>query len=374
MRMEHRVVSISHGPRQTTGEHYENTLMPSNGVTSPAFRILSLDGGGIRGAFTAACLARFQKELNRPIADYFDLIAGTSTGAIIGIALGLGESPETIEEFYRKIGTEIFVRRDALPIPWFLRPFRRVADRYLKTIGIDCDWICQSKYDLEQLTGALTDVFGTRTLGQATRRLVIPAVDLTCGRTVVFKTPHLPGLIRDRSMTAVDAVLATTAAPSYFPHATVRTGSAYVDGGLWANNPSMVAYVEAMKIRAVCTRPSIDPQFQETEVAVLSIGTGEPKYSHGPPLTGAGLGWWGPRILDVVAISQSQGAQFQAAHILGERYQRVNFDVPDSSWRLDATQYLDRLIHIGRQKATECFARLRPQFFLDTALPFHPFD
>lgn len=75
------------------------------------FRILSLDGGGIRGAFAAAFLARLERELVAPLTDYFDLIAGTSTGGIIALALGLGERAERISRLYREHGGEIFTKR-----------------------------------------------------------------------------------------------------------------------------------------------------------------------------------------------------------------------------------------------------------------------
>ena len=75
------------------------------------FRVLSLDGGGIRGAFSAACLAKLESSVDRPITDYFDLITGTSTGGIIALALGLGISTETIRDMYARNGARIFTRR-----------------------------------------------------------------------------------------------------------------------------------------------------------------------------------------------------------------------------------------------------------------------
>jgi len=86
------------------------------------FRILSLDGGGIRGAFTAAFAAEIERHLGVPLADYFDLIAGTSTGAIIAAALALREPAEKIERFYRERGPEIFKRRTPAPVPAWKSP------------------------------------------------------------------------------------------------------------------------------------------------------------------------------------------------------------------------------------------------------------
>lgn len=72
------------------------------------FKILSLDGGGVRGAYTASALASLQSKMQTPLADHFDLIVGTSTGGIIAIGLGLGIPPARLVEFYRSKGKEIF--------------------------------------------------------------------------------------------------------------------------------------------------------------------------------------------------------------------------------------------------------------------------
>ncbi|WP_165223327.1 CBASS cGAMP-activated phospholipase [Aquisphaera insulae] len=355
------------------GPESEPPVQPEAG-TKP-FRILSLDGGGIRGAFTAAFLARLEKTLEHPLTEYFDLIAGTSTGGIIAVALALGEPCHRIRDFYQEYGPQIFSRRDALPIPgWVLNRLSVVANQYLAPYGLDVDAFRQSKYDGVVLKQALEQVLGTRTLNDAKTRLVIPSVDLVSGKTVVFKTPHQPGFIRDKHLSAVDVVLATTAAPTYFPHAVMKPGTAYTDGGVWANNPSMVAYVEALKIREVCTRPGIDPVFDMQDVQLLSIGTGKPKYSMTPPEVGPGLGWWALRLLDVVFTSQAQGVDNQVRYVLGEQYYRVDFDILDKSWSLDAVNLVSTLVHLGEEKAVENYAVLKRDLLNSTSnRPYHPF-
>jgi len=343
----------------------------------PQFRILSLDGGGIRGAFTAACLAEIEKRLPRPVVDYFDLIAGTSTGGIIAVGLALGVPAERIEQFYHEYGGQIFRRRPPRRLSLWKRPFLGpllwLADRRLRRFGLDWDQLVQSKYQAEKLKDALTEVFGERRLGEAQCRLVIPSIDLARGQTTVFKTSHLDELIYDLNLRAVDVVLATTCAPTYFPHATIKQGSAYADGGLWANNPSMVAYVEAMRIRERACRPGIDPTFGASDIGLLSIGTGTSNYSVLPPENGAGLAWWAPRLIDVISISQAQGIDFQTRHVLRERYRRVDFRLPDNSWSLDALAFLPRLIHFGHEAAKENLTQLKPLFFSKTAPRFVPF-
>src|SRR5207253_2507403 len=111
--------------------------------------------------------------------------------------------------------------------PWrmrsFLHPFR-------------------SKYNSTELKRALQRVLGDRLLGQSSKRLVIPAYDLVRDNVHLFKTPHHPRLLRDWRLPMVDVALATSAAPTYFP-ATIVDGIALIDGGVWANNPSMVGVV-----------------------------------------------------------------------------------------------------------------------------------
>jgi hypothetical protein len=338
------------------------------------FRILSLDGGGIRGAFAAAFLARMEDELARPIADYFDLITGTSTGGIIALALGLGEPADRIKRLYQERGPEIFRRRPLTPLPMWQRACLAIAKG--KFPGLDEDGLHRSKYDARTLTDALRDVYGTRTMEDATAcRLVIPAVDLIYGRTVTFKTPHQPDLIRDRRLSAVAVGLATAAAPTFFPHATIGPGSAYSDGGFWANNPAIVGYVEAMKIREVCRRPHRDPRFAPEDVCMLSIGTGEPQYFAEPGPTDDGLLWWGQRLFDVTGGAQSQGAHFQAQYLMGnERYTRVDFKMPTQPWRLDDVSALPQLLHYGAQAAVDHYPRLRHTLLETQKPPYQPFS
>ena len=340
----------------------------------PKFKLLSLDGGGIRGAFIAACLAVLEKRLGQPVVDYFDLIAGTSTGGIIALSLALGGPAEQIQAFYQTYGAQIFTRRSPLPVPLYAKLLLPLTRRFVKGIpdDLDTDWIRQPKYDQKNLRRTLTEVFGTRTLADARTRVVVPAVDTIRGQTVVFKTPHQPNFIRDRHFSAVDIALATAAAPTYFPHAVIGEGSSYLDGGLWANNPSMVAYVEAVKIGAVCSRPELDPEFRTDEIALLSIGTGRPRYFVSPPEEKAGLLWWSHKLFDVVSTSQSQSVDFQCQYVLGDQYQRIDFDQPDV-WALDSVENLNSLIHLGHEEAAKHFANCRNLFFSTPAQQYHPF-
>ena len=217
--------------------------------TGPAkYRILALDGGGIKGAYTASILATWEKETGKRIVDHFDLISGTSTGGIIAIGLGLGLSAQDILEFYQNYGAKIFPnlglrQKLSLTLQHFFRP----------------------KYSHESLRAALTAVFGDRLFGESQSRLVIPTYDAVRGRIFVMKTAHLPRFTLDYKAKAVDVALTTSAAPTFFDPAKFAShaNNVYVDGGVWANCPALVALMEAYHF----LNQPLD------QIDVLSVGT-----------------------------------------------------------------------------------------------------
>jgi uncharacterized protein len=346
-------------------------LEPTSTKAKP-FRILSLDGGGILGAFSAAFLAELEKRVGSPIAAHFDLVAGTSTGAIIAAALAAGEPAAKVVEFYRDRGPKIFTR----PKPnWLKRAFAFVPNLALKGMGLDYHSLRNPKYETDELSKALREVFGGKKVGDVRlTRLLIPTVDMVPVQTAVFKTPHLPNMVRDRNYPITETILATTAAPTYFHPATVAGKGAYADGGVWANNPSMVAVAEAVRIAQVCNRPDVDRPFTLNDVHCLSVGTGTRQYFANPS-RGAGVGWWmaGTRIFTVMMASQSQGTHFQMRYILGDRYKRVDFNVPDAAWTLDNASVLKELIHLGERKAQEEYMSVKNQFLTGPAVSYTPF-
>ena len=191
------------------------------------FQILSLDGGGIKGLFSAALLAKLEEDLQVNVASHFDLITGTSTGGIIALALGKGLSPQQIVDFYVRLGPKIFGRR---------RLLRRVR------------WLFSRKYPQDELGAALRECFGDTTVGESRKRLVIPSYNVGNDQVYVIKTPHHTRLMRDGRQPMWTAALATSAAPTYFPSCQVIDGMRLIDGGVWANNPTMVGLVEALTL------------------------------------------------------------------------------------------------------------------------------
>jgi hypothetical protein len=216
------------------------------------FRVLSLDGGGMRGTYTATYLDRvastFAKRRGLDALDIgaaFDLIVGTSTGGIIACALAKGTPLSEVVTLYQEHGRQIFTQ----PLPTGLvSAMRDISARPAALAN-----------GTKALREALADRLGTTTLGDiyATRgiALAIPTVEMSQHRAWVFKTPHLKDTTnhRDDHYALVDVCLATSAAPLYrsmasLDHPENRAGgfNVFVDGGLWANNPVLVGLIDAL--------------------------------------------------------------------------------------------------------------------------------
>lgn len=200
-------------------------LPPSEGT----FKALTIDGGGIKGLYSALLLAHLEDKYGGRIADYFDLLCGTSTGGLIALALSLRIPAREIAEFYRDKAGVIFPKRG----------WARSTLRHLVGPG---------KYGQDGLRSALTERFGDHVLGDSECLLCIPSYSLTGDRPWIFKYDHecLEG--RDNRTPYVDVALATSAAPTFFPVVTMAThgGHRFIDGGVYANNPVVIALVEAL--------------------------------------------------------------------------------------------------------------------------------
>lgn len=316
----------------------------SEGLDATVRRVLSIDGGGIKGVFPAAFLADIQEKLERPLIDYFDLIVGTSTGGIIALGLGMGLSAKEILEFYQQRGPEIF--------------------RGNRTIGL-LRWLGAAKYDPAPLKSALVDVFGERLLGESKTRLVVPSLDLETGQVHVKKTAHHPRFERDYTERVVDVALATAAAPTYFPTHRSEAGIPLIDGGMWANNPMGTASVEALGVL----------DWAKGDVRLLSIGCTE------TPLSVAayrrsrlGLNYWATRLVDVIMAGQSSASLGTALLLLGhENVHRVSPVVGSGRFRLDRAKDIESLRALGASEARTQLPLIREKFFSGPAEPFEPY-
>lgn len=338
------------------------------------FRILSLVGGGLRGAFAIGLLAELERRLPQPLWMYFDLVAGTSTGAITASALSCGLTAQELEEFYDRHSAAIFHPRDPYRPPQYLRPIYPLLRHLLARRGRNLDHFFQSRYCPFRLTSAMEEGFGTRTMRMADKcRLVVPTVNLTDGVTSVFRTPHLPIESESYNYRVVDVIVASAAAPTYFPHKRMPDGKDYADGGLWAIDPGVVALSESVAIMEHCCR-RIDAAFDLQDVAMLSLGTGQATYSLSPPGEDAGLLFWGQHVADVMGISQVQGTQLPLRIVLGDRYRQVDFPLQDPSWTLDNAQVTRRIFELGHQYGTQHADELIDRFFRETTQPYTPYS
>lgn len=194
------------------------------------FKVLSLAGGGFLGLYTACVLEALEARAGKPLGRCFDLIAGTSVGGILALALAFEVPMSRLIRLFDEHGTAIFSPR-GLPAG----PMSRLIDLTRSVLG--------PKYSGEALRAVLAAELGDRTLAQALHPLVIPAVEVNRCRTKIFKTPHVPASAGDETLLAVDVAMATSAAPAYFP--AQRIGERlYADGGLFAVAPDQVALHE----------------------------------------------------------------------------------------------------------------------------------
>lgn len=315
-------------------------------------RILSLGGGGIKGAMTAAYLAHLEKASGKRICDCFDLIAGTSTGGMIAIALALGISAEDLVSFYVEDGQKIFPtdRRTGNLVAFF----RQLIDQ---------------KHDAGRLKAALEKRLHERTLGEAKTRLLIPTTLPAKAEIYLFKTRHHELFRRDHLLKAVDVAMATSAAPTFLPQHNITGLGEFADGGLGANSPVGLAVVEAVSYL----------QWEPQDLRVLSIET--PQEPQVIPKGGA-LNWlWGPTALARMAALQSSYSKGIALALMQdvgrlpnpERFVEVlSTAFPPGYFGLDNSEQIAALVGLGAAEARKQENRVVEMFMADARQAFVP--
>jgi|ERR1043165_1544692 patatin-like phospholipase/acyl hydrolase len=194
------------------------------------FKILAIDGGGIKGLYSSTILEHLEKVYECSCSDHFDMLCGTSTGGLIALGLAQKIPAKEISKIYTVNGAKIFPKHN-------------------KYAGLFRQAFWRGKYTDDALKRALTEIFGDKQIKESNNLLCIPSYSITDARPWIFKYDHKEGaLSRDNEATFVDVALATSAAPTFFPMAELPQYDykQFIDGGVWANNPALCGLVEAL--------------------------------------------------------------------------------------------------------------------------------
>jgi uncharacterized protein len=288
-------------------------------------RVLAIDGGGIRGLIPALLLAELEGRAGRPVFELFDLMAGTSTGGILVCALAGPDPLPAVEvaAIYEEEGPRIFDRS----------VFQRVRS---------ADGLLDEKYDAAALDRALERFLADKRLSGAEPELLVPTYDTAGPGPHFFKTSNA------RADAAEDAPLsevarATSSAPTYFEPLELGR-RALIDGGVFAVNPAMSAFAEALRIQ------------RGAEVTLVSLGTGERTRKRSfDEIKDWGLVEWARPILDVVFDGSSDAVDYQLRHALAEgRYWRFQTELTRASDDLDDAS--EENLRLLREQADELIA------------------
>ncbi len=291
-------------------------------------KLLCIDGGGIRGIFSIAVLQALEEDLGHPVGELFDVIAGTSTGSIIAASISMNKNMKEVHESYMLYGKKIFTRQ--------------------AKVGL-----FKSVYSDRSLRHLLKNAFGNVKLKDISKPLLIPAVDIIHGKPFVYRTNFGHPDNDDLSLKLWDAVLSSCSAPVYFPPNRIGDDYLSIDGGLWANNPSLVCLTEAIHF------------FQKgmKDINILSIGTGLQNIDFANDKEK----YWGinewlpfqfpsmkvtPKLLDLALHLSSESISYHCQLLLKDQYLRINEDLGEEV-PFDEVKYMDVLSELGRKVYTK---------------------
>lgn len=319
------------------------------------FSILSIDGGGIRGLLPAKVLAELEQELQRAhpgkkLYEHFDLICGTSTGAILAIAIALGIPANNLVKFYKDHAQMIFPK-------WYLKIIPRKGRAIITSI-----------YSNKKLRKKLKEIYSEANGGvppnlhDMKTNVCIPVFNGNDGQINVLKTRHSEEYFRDYKLPAHEVALSSASAPIYFPPHTFRFSNEHgtgmnvnmIDGGIFANNPSLIAILEATE--------KLGQDF--ADIRLLSLGTGKGRHIIKSSWRPKDIWYWlfpKPRLLDIILDSQAQITEQYIAFlkkIVGKQnndfdYLRIQYDMGGDAIDLNASknQDIQRLEAIGDELA-----------------------
>lgn len=283
------------------------------------FRILSIDGGGIRGIIPAtiltyleACLQQNSGNPNARLADYFDLIAGTSTGGIL-TALYLTPNETNMPRYSANEALNFYIAHGQTI---FHKSFWHTLKSFNGLLG--------AKYPAKPFNELLHTFFGNLRLSELLKPCLIPSFDIKNNRAIFFNQTD-PISHHKEDFFVRHIVRATTAAPSYFPVAEIasceNTPFNLIDGGVFANNPALCAYIEAQKLTHSCLSPK--------HMLILSLGTGTSHQNFNTRfLKHGGIGQWALPLFDILLSSNAEIVHHKLQVIfneqnMGDHYLRI---------------------------------------------------
>ncbi|HWD39676.1 MAG TPA: patatin-like phospholipase family protein, partial [Fimbriimonas sp.] len=303
---------------------------PVSGISvQSGVRLISIDGGGVRGIIPATVLATWEKEAGGSIDTAADLFVGTSTGAIIASGLARGMTAAEVSEVFaaqvekaftgagRSLGTKLLSYRG-----WALPAFSQGA-----------------------LRDVLTGIFGGQMLADCRKPISLLSFDLVTATPTIFRSKHHGKAATDIPISLVDAILASTAAPVLFPSAQVA-GSTFVDGSLWAANPTLVGLLDARDLLGTA---------DFSQIRMLSLGCGRPFWG-GRLGFGQhrGLAGWGAPLVALTLSAQAEGIDSIARKLLPQQsYLRINPSLPKSLSALDNPGNVPELMVYATKTARE---------------------
>lgn len=271
-----------------------------------AYRILSLDSGGMRGLISVLLLERLELEVPGLLADV-DLLAGTSTGGLIALGIAAGLGLAEMRRLYEEEGPRIFADS----------PFDDLADLG-RMVGAD--------YDSRGLEAVLRELLGESTLASLGKRVLLPTFDLDNGDDPRYGGPdstvrrwkaklvhNFPGSDSDGDVPAWSAGLRTSAAPVYFPSA-----EGFIDGAVIAANPAVCAIAQTQDRRAFEIPPPL------AEISLFSLGTGDVAQFIPGDRHDWGALQWGKPLVDIIMSGTVEVASYQCRALLGERFLRLS--------------------------------------------------
>ena len=261
-------------------------------------KVLAFDGGGVRAIMGVYFLKKLEEESSKSIFDSFDLFIGTSAGATNALMLGMnGCKIEYLEKF------------------WTVENLKKIMNQSF----IDKTSIFQTrpKYSNDGKKEILGNFFQNKKIGQSLKPIVVTAYDLEARKPILLSSYADPNVL------AVDAANASSAAPIYFPTASMEDGRWLIDGGIVTNNPSLIGYAEAKKL------------FSTNNIKVLGIGAGlnKRKISGKNSRNWGALGWLRHDILGIMLESSLQNEILK--ELIGEDYLRINSAIGEVNRRMD---------------------------------------